>query len=283
MGAQSGGKKEHMATSGKTLKSSSDGHGPPGEQRGQRERTGQSRIDVSAPLQGRKPDERQQREERILDAAAALLVRWGYRKTTIDDVAREAGVGKGTIYLHWKDKNDLFRAAIMRANQLLSQDIMQRIADDPEGGLPHRLWAHGMVAALDNPLMAAIVKGQPDIFQGLIKGFDHDTRDQLIGNAEEYVVQLQRAGLIRTDIPVSVVLYLMSALKVGVLTASDFTGLDRMPALDQLTEAISDLVRRWLEPEQLPSESATGKQLLADLLDNVQDIAEHRDPKGERD
>lgn len=247
-----------MVTSGKTAKQSSAGQGPPLQQR-------------------------EQREERILDAAAALLVRWGYRKTTIDDVAREAGVGKGTIYLHWKDKNELFRAAIMRANQLLGKDIMQRIADDPEGGLPHRLWAHGMVAALDNPLMAAIMKGQPDIFQGLIGGFDSQTRDQLAGNAEEYVVQLQRAGLIRADIPVPVVLYLMAALKVGVITAPDLTGLDRMPPMDQLTEAISDLMRRWLEPEQLPSESATGKQLLADLLDNVQDIAEHRDSKGERE
>jgi Bacterial regulatory proteins, tetR family len=48
---------------------------------------------------GAQPDERQRREERILDAAAALLVRWGFRKTTIDDVAREAGVGKGTSCL----------------------------------------------------------------------------------------------------------------------------------------------------------------------------------------
>ncbi len=51
-------------------------------------------------------DERKLREERLLDVATTLLVRWGYRKTTIDDVAREAGVGKGTIYLHWKDKNE---------------------------------------------------------------------------------------------------------------------------------------------------------------------------------
>ncbi len=280
-----------MAPSGKTVNQSAAGQGPPDQQRkqqarrarGQRERAGQIQSGGGAPVHGHKPDERQQREERILDAAAALLVRWGYRKTTIDDVAREAGVGKGTIYLHWKDKNELFRAAIMRANQLLGNDIKQRIADDPEGGLPHRLWAHGMVAALDNPLMAAIVRGQPDIFQGFIGGFDSHTRDQLAGNAEEYIVQLQRAGLIRVDIPVPVILYLMTALKVGVITASDLTGLEHMPPMEQLTEAISDLMRRWLEPEQLPSDSATGKRLLADLLDNVQDIADHRDPKGKRE
>ena len=93
-------------------------------------------------------DERTLREERILDAAATLLARWGYRKTTIDDVAREAGVGKGTIYLHWKDKNDLFRAAIWREQQRYSEETMRRIADDPQGGLLHRITVHGMLAAV---------------------------------------------------------------------------------------------------------------------------------------
>src|SRR5215831_3409349 len=130
------------------------------------------------------PDERKLREQRILDIAAAMLVRWGYRKTTIDDVARESGVGKGTIYLHWKDKNELFRAAILRASQQVSEDMMQRVAADPEGGLPHRLWAHGMLAARANPLITAIMKGQPDIFQGLISTFDPEMRSLLMGNAE---------------------------------------------------------------------------------------------------
>jgi hypothetical protein len=52
------------------------------------------------PLEDRSAsDERKLREEHLLVAATTLLVRWGYRKTTIDDVAREAGVGKGIIYL----------------------------------------------------------------------------------------------------------------------------------------------------------------------------------------
>ena len=89
-----------MATSSKSRHQAQTSDGPP-----------QRRAELE------QHDERQQREEQILDAAAALLVRWGYRKTTIDDVAREAGVGKGTIYLHWKDKNELFRAAIWRASE----------------------------------------------------------------------------------------------------------------------------------------------------------------------
>jgi AcrR family transcriptional regulator len=215
---------------------------------------------------------RQLREERILDAAAALLVRWGYRKTTIDDVAREAGVGKGTIYLHWKDKTSLFRAAIWRANQQVGEEVMRRVAADPEGGLLHRLWAHGMTAALGNPLMAAVVKGQPDIFQGLLDTFDQETRAQLMGNAEEYVGQLQAAGLIRTDLSVSVISLLMSALKVGIIHSVELVGQDHMPSMEELSEALSDLVRRWLEPEQPLGSSDTGKQILAEWQERVQHI-----------
>ena len=143
------------------------------------------------------PDGRPRRAEHILDTAAALLVRWGFRKTTIDDVAREAGVAKGTIYLHWKNKNELFLAAVMRAQQQVNADVQQRIAADPEGGLPHRLWTHGMLAALANPLMAAIMSGKTDALQGLRGAFDPGTLHQLTGDYEEYIVQLQQAGLIR--------------------------------------------------------------------------------------
>jgi AcrR family transcriptional regulator len=214
------------------------------------------------------------REERILDAAAALLVRWGYRKTTIDDVAREAGVGKGTIYLHWKDKNELFRAAIWRANQQVGEDIMQRVAADPEGGLVHRLWTHGLLAARANPLVAAIMKGQPDIFQGLISTLDPGIRSQLVGNAQAYVAQLQSAGLIRADIPAPVITFLLTALKVGIINAPDLINQEQVPSMEQLAETLSDLIRRWLEPEQLPGDSDAGKRFLAEWLEKSKDIEE---------
>jgi AcrR family transcriptional regulator len=220
-------------------------------------------------------DERQQREERILDAAATLLVRWGYRKTTIDDVAREAGVGKGTIYLHWKDKNSLFLAAIMRAQQQVGVEVMRRIAADPEGGRFDRLWTHGIMGALTNPLMAAILKGQTDIFQGLAGAFDPRTIHQLTDDYKAYIVQLQQAGLLRADIPVSVISFVTSALKVGLITIPDLFGQEQIPSMEQLTDAISDMLRRWLEPEQLPSDTTVGKQLVTEWWEKVQEV-EHQ-------
>src|SRR5579862_852764 len=219
-------------------------------------------------------DERTLREERILDAAAALLVRWGYRKTTIDDVAREAGVGKGTIYLHWKDKSDLFRATIWRASRQASEETSQRMAADPEGGLFHRMWAHGMLAVLSNPLLAALMKGNSDIFQGLLSTMDQETLDLIRGDAEKHLAQLQHVGLIRADLSIPVMTLLMGALKIGLIYISDIPTQEQMPTKEQLTDALSDLIRRWLEPERLPRDSAEGKQIMGEWLESINDITE---------
>jgi AcrR family transcriptional regulator len=51
---------------------------------------------------------------RILGAALALFVRHGIRRTSIDDVAREAGIAKGTVYLYFDSKDALFDAVAGR-------------------------------------------------------------------------------------------------------------------------------------------------------------------------
>jgi AcrR family transcriptional regulator len=52
--------------------------------------------------------------DRVLDAAERLLARLGYQKTTMDDIAREAGVGRRTIYLHFAGKEEVALGTIDR-------------------------------------------------------------------------------------------------------------------------------------------------------------------------
>ena len=52
--------------------------------------------------------------ERVLDSAAELLLRWGYQRVTIDEIARHAGIGKGTVYLHFPTKEALFLTMLLR-------------------------------------------------------------------------------------------------------------------------------------------------------------------------
>ncbi len=56
-------------------------------------------------------DPKARRRRQILMAATELFVEQGYRKTSVDEVARRAGVAKGTVYLYYKTKTDLLFAA----------------------------------------------------------------------------------------------------------------------------------------------------------------------------
>jgi len=55
------------------------------------------------------------KRSRLLDAALGTFVRFGFRKTSMDEVARAADVSRQTLYLHFATKEDLFRAAVAHA------------------------------------------------------------------------------------------------------------------------------------------------------------------------
>jgi AcrR family transcriptional regulator len=48
------------------------------------------------------------KDQRILDAAKILFSRYGLKKTSIEEIAQHAGLGKGTVYLYFKSKDEIF-------------------------------------------------------------------------------------------------------------------------------------------------------------------------------
>jgi AcrR family transcriptional regulator len=57
------------------------------------------------------------RRAEILDAALRVFGQYGFRRTSMDDVAREADIGKGTIYLSFTSKEEVFQALSERLSQ----------------------------------------------------------------------------------------------------------------------------------------------------------------------
>jgi TetR/AcrR family transcriptional regulator of autoinduction and epiphytic fitness len=65
-----------------------------------------------------------QRISALLDAAVGVFARFGYRKTSMDDVARAAGVSRQGLYLSFANKEELFRRAVEHSlNSQLSSAI----------------------------------------------------------------------------------------------------------------------------------------------------------------
>jgi AcrR family transcriptional regulator len=59
----------------------------------------------------------------ILDAADRLLARYGYKKMTMEDLAQEVGIGKGTIYLHFPSKEEVVLSHVDRIVERLKLEL----------------------------------------------------------------------------------------------------------------------------------------------------------------
>lgn len=58
------------------------------------------------------------RPAEIIEAATEIFIRAGYAAANLDDVARQAGIAKGTLYRYFADKQSLFRAVVQQAIEL---------------------------------------------------------------------------------------------------------------------------------------------------------------------
>lgn len=63
--------------------------------------------------------------EAILDATDKLLARYGYKKMTIDDLAQEVGIGKGSVYLHFTSKEEIALSQIDRIIDRLKASLLK--------------------------------------------------------------------------------------------------------------------------------------------------------------
>lgn len=69
-------------------------------------------------------------KDAILDSTDRLLARFGYRKMTVEDIAAEAGIGKGSIYLHFSSKEEVVLSHIDRIVDRLRERLKEIARSD---------------------------------------------------------------------------------------------------------------------------------------------------------
>ncbi|MFP2934169.1 TetR/AcrR family transcriptional regulator [Pyxidicoccus sp. 3LG] len=65
----------------------------------------------------------------ILEAAGEIFARFGFKKASMDDIARRAGVGKGSIYLHFESKEALFETCVQQTHARNFSELQARVRD----------------------------------------------------------------------------------------------------------------------------------------------------------
>jgi AcrR family transcriptional regulator len=219
---------------------------------------------------------REQRADRILDAAAELMLRWGYNKTTIDDIVRLAGVPKGTIYLHWKTREDLFLALMRREYVRLVEDIQQRIASDPEGGTLQGITKHSMLATMKSPLMKAVMLRDSDLMGEWMRNeYASESFSQQLAQSFGLVELLRTRGVVRDDLDVHKLVYMLDAITIGFLVIDQYMPDDFKYSDEEVVEMTAEAVERTFEPSptSAPEPDEKTKQEIANSLisslDNV--------------
>ncbi|MEU8898640.1 TetR/AcrR family transcriptional regulator [Nocardia sp. NPDC048505] len=203
-----------------------------------------------------------EREQAILDAAVELLLRGGYQKLTMGDVAEAVSLHRGLVYLCFKSKDELVEAAGRRELERYAERWSAALAADPGGGTVASIY-RAMVRALRAlPLAAAIVARDEAVFGKYLRkpGTLFDRLDD-VGTAG-FLAGMQEAGAMRADIDATAVAFLLDALTPALRqTFSSTSG----PSTDTVVDTLADLLDLGLTPPGGP-DLAAGKSYLLDAL-----------------
>lgn len=113
------------------------------------------------------------RRTAVLQAALLTFARFGYRKTSMDQVARDAGISRPGLYFLFASKQALFCAAVERS---LRQDLaaVEHALGGSDGPFQQRLlhafdqWAGGYIGPLARDV-TAVVEDNPDVLGPMVK------------------------------------------------------------------------------------------------------------------
>ena len=196
---------------------------------------------------------RRARAERILDVTAELLLRHGYKRVTIDDVATGAGIGKGTIYLHWRTREALFWAVLQRESARLLEQILARLADDPGLALPGLLMRAIFIEVARRPLVRALLLSDSEVLGALASDQGVAAAQRELGGNENYLELLREQGLLRPGLTVAAAGVVLGRVLHGFFADQDASG--EVPLSEQ-ADLLADVLHRSLEIEGEPPPDA---------------------------
>ncbi len=187
--------------------------------------------------------------EVILDAATELLLRDGYGTTTIEAIAKEAGVSKATYYRHFADKKAVLKAVIRRA---VSRAPVKTAGDElvrlkPEIAL--RRFAEELLASLASPhslgmfrLIISEAGRSPELGQLIFREMTGVAATPL----STYLESLSEAGVLKIPDPALAAFEFIGAIKEPLFWPRLF-GMIRAPVRSSQASVIDQAVHNFLK------------------------------------
>ncbi len=148
------------------------------------------------------PDKHQQ----IIDAAVRVFARNGYYNSRVSDIAKEAGIASGTIYLYFKTKDDILVTLFREKMARFVLYVRKAILPEPDAlAKLHRLIALHFQILEENPDMAEVV--QVELRQGhkFFRGASAAEVNAYFALISSVLEEGVASGLFRQDLPIKTV------------------------------------------------------------------------------
>ncbi len=185
-----------------------------------------------------------------LDAARACILDVGWRRTTLTEVARRAGVSRMTIYRTWTDMPELLGDLMTREwGELVASTQPTLGADGTDGPEPGQI-ADGVLRAVavlrDNELFVRIVELDPELILPYLLARRGRSQDLILGLLAAAIEAGQASGSVRKGNPIALARAVVLAAHGFVLSAHTMADDDVAP--DELDDELRILIERTLLP-----------------------------------
>ena len=139
-------------------------------------------------IQERKQRERERRRQQIIVAAKRVFCQNGYSKSTMEDIAREAELSPGTLYLYFKNKDELYASLSLRILQYLNIRL-EDVKKEKNSDITHR------IAAIKEALFD-VYQFDPMILISMFHLQSSETLKNLSSSLLENITELSRSSLL---------------------------------------------------------------------------------------
>lgn len=196
-----------------------------------------------------------EKRQRILEAALKVFAQRGFFNAKVSEVAREASVADGTIYLYFKNKDDLLISLFEDRMEFLIRRLHE-ILDATEGSavtLIRTLIRAHLQIAVEWPDLAEFITVELRQSSKFVKEYENPKFAEYLKILRDLVERGQREGSIRSDVDARIVARsIFGALDETLLTLI-LAGKSNPAALDAAAKQLGDMVCGGVATEGLRS------------------------------
>nr|WP_321441262.1 TetR/AcrR family transcriptional regulator [uncultured Hyphomonas sp.] len=202
-------------------------------------------------LRARSDAAKDERRQALLSAALDEVFEKGFAATRMDDVARRAGLSKGTLYLYFDSKEALFQG-LVESLAYPNLEIIERITEQAETlrealrGI--RQFAPTLIRQTDLPRLMKVLVGDSQLFPDLVRAYREDLIEQVLSMIAALLCRADARGEANISDPeltarLIVAPIIFSALWQGVFNQKYEADVD----LDKLFEIHEQMMLKALE------------------------------------